>query len=87
MQFLDDHPVSMIVLDLMMPHVSGLDLLPVLTRDFPHIPVIVMTSSDDIETAVSCIKAGAADYITKPMDIERLLLSVEKAFATERSVR
>ena len=78
-QFLDDHPVSVIVLDLMMPYVSGLDLLPVLTRDFPHIPVIVMTSSDDIETAVSCIKAGAADYITKPMDIERLLLSVEKA--------
>ena len=78
-QFLDDHSVSMIILDLMMPHVSGLDLLPVLTRDFPHIPVIVMTSSDDIETAVSCIKAGAADYITKPMDIERLLLSVEKA--------
>jgi len=78
-QFLDDNPVSVIVLDLMMPHVSGLDLLPVLTRDFPHIPIIVMTSSDDIETAVSCIKAGAADYITKPMDIERLLLSVEKA--------
>ncbi|MDD2581827.1 MAG: sigma-54 dependent transcriptional regulator [Desulfuromonadaceae bacterium] len=78
-QFLEDHPVSMIVLDLMMPYVSGLDLLPLLIRDFPHIPVIVMTSSDDIETAVSCIKAGAADYITKPMDIERLLLSVEKA--------
>lgn len=79
LQFLQDHPVSVIVLDLMMPYVSGLDLLPVLIRDFPHIPVIVMTSSDDIETAVSCIKAGAADYITKPMDIDRLLLSVEKA--------
>lgn len=78
-QFLEDHPVSVIVLDLMMPYVSGLDLLPLLIRDFPHIPVIVMTSSDDIETAVSCIKAGAADYITKPMDIERLLLSVGKA--------
>lgn len=78
MQFLEEHPVSVIILDLMMPHVSGLDLLPLLTRDFPHIPVIVMTSSDDIETAVSCIKAGATDYIIKPMDIERLLLSVEK---------
>lgn len=78
-QLLEDHHVSLIVLDLLMPHVSGLDLLPILIRDFPHIPVIVMTSSDDIETAVNCIKAGAADYITKPMDIERLLLSVEKA--------
>lgn len=79
MQFLEDNPVSIIILDLMMPHVSGQDLLPVLVRDFPHIPVIVMTSSDDIDTAVSCIKMGAVDYLTKPVEIERLLLSVENA--------
>jgi two-component system response regulator HydG len=78
-QFLEDNPVSIILLDLMMPHVTGQDLLPVLIRDFPHIPVIVMTSSDDIETAVSCIKAGAVDYLTKPVEIERLLLSVDNA--------
>lgn len=78
-QFLEDNPVSIIILDLMMPHLSGMELLPVLIRDFPHIPVIVMTSSDDIETAVSCIKAGAVDYLTKPVEVERLLLSVENA--------
>ncbi|MBW4054418.1 MAG: sigma-54-dependent Fis family transcriptional regulator [Proteobacteria bacterium] len=78
-QFLEAHPVSVIVLDLMMPHVSGLELLPVLIRNFPHIPVVVMTSSDDIETAVSCIKAGAVDYLTKPVEVERLLLSVVNA--------
>ncbi len=78
-QFLEDNPVSIIILDLMMPHVSGLDLLPVLIRDFSHIPVIVMTSSDDIDTAVSCIKAGAVDFLTKPVKIERLILSVENA--------
>ena len=78
-QFLEDNPVSIIILDLVMPHVSGMDLLPVLIRDFPQIPVIVMTSSDDIETAVNCIKAGAVDYLTKPVDIERLVLSVENA--------
>jgi len=78
-QFLENNPVSIIILDLMMPHVSGLDLLPVLIREFPHIPVIVMTSSDDIDTAVSCIKTGAVDYLTKPLEVERLLLSVENA--------
>jgi len=78
-QFLENNPISIIILDLIMPHVSGMELLPVLIRDFPHIPVIVMTSSDDIETAVSCIKEGAVDYLTKPVEIERLLLSVEKA--------
>ena len=92
-QFLEENPVSIILLDLMMPHVSWLELLPILIRDFPHIPVIVMTSSDDIDTAVRCIQAGAVDYLTKPVEIERLLLSVENALhlkelATEnRSLR
>ncbi|MDD2499216.1 MAG: sigma-54 dependent transcriptional regulator [Geobacter sp.] len=79
MQFLENNPVSLIILDLMMPHVTGIDLLAPLIREYPHIPVIVMTSSDDIETAVYCIKTGAADYLTKPMEIERLLSSVQKA--------
>ncbi|MDA8427747.1 MAG: sigma-54 dependent transcriptional regulator [Geobacteraceae bacterium] len=78
-QFLEANPVALIILDLMMPHVSGQELLPVLIRDFPHIPVIVMTSSEDIETAVCCIKTGAVDYLIKPVEIERLLLSVENA--------
>lgn len=86
-QFLEDHPVSVIVIDLMMPHVSGLELLPLLVRDFPQIPVIVMTSSDDIETAVSCIKAGAVDFLTKPVEVERLLLSVENALHVNELTR
>src|SRR5665647_2681850 len=79
LQFLEDNPVSVIILDLMMPHISGLDLLPLLIRDFPQIPVIVMTSSEDIESAVNCIKTGAVDYLTKPIEIERLIVSVENA--------
>ena len=79
MQFLEENPVSIILLDLMMPHVTGMELLPLLIREYPHIPVIVMTSNDDIETAVSCIKAGAVDFLTKPVEMERLLLSVENA--------
>lgn len=78
--FLESHPVALVILDLKMPHLSGIDLLPMLTRDYPHIPVIVMTSTDDLETAVSCMKVGAIDYITKPLDSDRLFLSVEKAF-------
>lgn len=77
--FLENNPVSVIILDLLMPHVSGMELLPILTHDFPQIPVIVMTSSDDIETAVNCMRAGAFDYLTKPMEMGRLLSSVEKA--------
>ena len=78
-QFLESSPVSLIILDLMMPHVSGLELLPVLNHDFPQIPVIVMTSSDDIATAVNCMRAGAFDYLTKPMETNLLISCVEKA--------
>jgi DNA-binding NtrC family response regulator len=80
LSFLENTPVSIIILDLNMPHTSGIDLLPILSREYPHIPIIVMTSSDDLETAVNCMKAGAVDYLTKPMNVERLLLGIEKAF-------
>jgi two-component system, NtrC family, response regulator HydG len=79
MQYLETNQVSMIILDLMMPHIPGTELIPILNGNYPQIPLIVMTSSDDIETAVSCIKAGAFDYLTKPMETGRLLSSVEKA--------
>ena len=78
--FLKSNQGSIIILDLMMPHISGTDLIPILNHDFPHIPIIVMTTTDDVDTAVNCIKAGAFDYLTKPMEIGRLLSSVEKAF-------
>jgi len=78
--FLECNHVSIIILDLMMPYVSGTELIPILSHDFPHIPIIVMTTADDVDTAVCCIKAGAFDYLTKPMETGRLLSSVEKAF-------
>lgn len=84
LQFLTETPVSIIILDLMMPHVSGMELLPVLLRDFSHIPVIVMTASDEVETAVQCIKAGAVDYLAKPVAVERLIVSVENALQVNK---
>lgn len=76
---LESRPVSAIILDLKMPHLPGTELLPLLIRDHPQIPIIVMTSSDDLETAVTCMRAGAADYLTKPMDAGRVRHSIEKA--------
>lgn len=76
---LEHEAVSAIILDLKMPHMSGTTLLPLLTRKYPQIPVIVMTSSDDLETAISCMKAGAADYLTKPANAKRIIMSIEKA--------
>jgi DNA-binding NtrC family response regulator len=77
--FLEENQVAMVILDLMMPHCSGQELLPVLTRNHPQVPVIVMTTSSDIDTVVNCMRSGAFDYLTKPVDTGRLLTTVEKA--------
>src|SRR6185369_17363100 len=77
--FLSTQPAAAIVLDLQMPHISGLELLPKLARDFPQTPVIVMTAIDDLETAVNCMKEGAFDYLVKPVESGRLVASVRKA--------
>jgi len=77
--FLSTQAAAAIVLDLQMPHISGLELLPKLARDFPQTPVIVMSAIDNLETAVNCMKEGAFDYLVKPVDAGRLAASVRKA--------
>jgi two-component system, NtrC family, response regulator HydG len=76
---LADQPVSVIVLDLHMPHISGLELLPKVIKDFPQVPVILMTANDEIETVVESMKMGAFDYLVKPVESRRLVTSVTKA--------
>ncbi|MBN2736487.1 MAG: sigma-54-dependent Fis family transcriptional regulator [Spirochaetales bacterium] len=79
LDFLSENRVSVVVLDLMMPQVSGQDLLERITHEFPATPVIIATGNNDIKTAVSCLKAGAYDYMVKPVDINRLVINVQKA--------
>ncbi len=77
--FLEKEKVAAIVLDLMMPHLSGIELLQSVVGEHPDIPVIVMTAMDDVETAVDCLKNGAFDYLLKPADPNRLISVVDKA--------
>lgn len=76
---LQEKQVSVIVLDLMMPYLSGTELLPTLVADFPDIPVMIMTASDDLETAIECLKMGAFDYLLKPVEPNRLISAIDKA--------
>ncbi|MBK8637153.1 MAG: sigma-54-dependent Fis family transcriptional regulator [Chromatiaceae bacterium] len=76
---LERQTAGVIVLDLFMPHVTGQELLPRLTRDYPEIPVVVMTASQEVETAVSCMKEGAFDYLVKPVEESRFVSSVRRA--------
>ena len=76
---LEKGATGVIVLDLFMPYVSGRELLATICRDYPHIPVIVMTAADEVETAVDCMRVGAFDYLVKPVENARLISSVKRA--------
>jgi two-component system, NtrC family, nitrogen regulation response regulator GlnG len=76
---LGEQDVAVVVLDLTMPYLSGQTLLEHLTTDYPDFPVIVMTATNDLETAVQCMQAGAIDYLVKPVETNRLVASVRRA--------
>jgi DNA-binding NtrC family response regulator len=62
-----------------MPHISGEELLPMIIADYPEIPVVVVTGSNDVDTAVKCMQHGAFDYILKPVEKSRLIGGVKRA--------
>lgn len=76
---LEKSDIGVIVLDLFMPYVPGKELLTAICRDYPHIPVIVMTAADEVDTAVECMRIGAFDYLVKPVENSRLVSSVRRA--------
>ena len=71
--------VAAILLDLSMPHISGEELLESITSEYPDIPVIIITATNDLDTAVKCVRIGAFDYLVKPVDEDQLLSSVKRA--------
>ena len=77
--FLRENQVSVVVVDWVMPNITGGELLQRISADYPQIPVIVMTAMGDVDTAVNCMRAGAFDFLTKPVDPNRLVASVRKA--------
>ena len=79
MPLLSSREIEVMLLDLRMPHISGEELLPMITADYPEIPVVVVTGSNDIDTAVKCMQHGAFDYILKPVEKSRLIGGVKRA--------
>ena len=72
-------PVELVVTDLKMPGMSGLELLKRIRADYPELVVIMVTAFGTIETAVEAMRAGAYDYVTKPVHIEELKLTIGRA--------
>lgn len=72
-------PFDLVISDIRMPEVTGLQLLDQLQSAFPALPVIMITAVADLDTAVDAMKQGAADYITKPFDLSKVVSSVRNA--------
>src|SRR3982751_4362837 len=75
---------DLVIADLMMPNVDGRSLLRWVTQNHPETAVILMTGYGTIPQAVDAIKAGAAAYLTKPLDPGELLVQVKKALEDKR---
>lgn len=76
---------DVIISDIKMPEMDGMELLDQV-RQLSDVPVLMITGHGDIETAVSALKKGAFDFITKPLDLNRLLISVRHAMERQQLV-
>ncbi len=79
MDILGEKDVEAILLDIIMPKRSGESLLEEITLRFPDIPVIMITAVDELQTAVRCMRKGAFDYLTKPVNVDQLSSSIKRA--------
>ncbi len=76
---LDEEDIDLLITDLKMPKVTGEELMKETLQKYPHIPVIVLTGHGTIENAVEAMRRGAYDFITKPLNIDKLSLVVKRA--------
>jgi two-component system response regulator HydG len=75
--------IDLILLDIFMPEMNGLELLEKIYAVYPGIPVIVITAVHEVQIALKAIKLGAYEFITKPPDTDRLLLTIRRALDTK----
>lgn len=87
MDILRREPFDVMLLDMSMPAISGLEVLRQVTQAFEELPVIIVTGHGSIEVAVESMQAGAADFVTKPVPAAVLHLRIQKALEHARTRR
>jgi DNA-binding NtrC family response regulator len=81
---LSDERIGLVLTDLKLPKKDGFEVLRAVKQETPLLPVIVMTAFGTIETAVKAVKEGAYDFLTKPFDMDHLLLLIKRALDANR---
>lgn len=85
MKLIEERPPNLVMLDIRMPGRDGLGVLSELRARFPGIYVVMMTAYGTSQTSIDAIRAGAFEYLTKPMDLEELRGVINKALAAQRA--
>jgi len=80
------HPVSLLLTDLKMPRLDGLELLRVVRERYPDVAAVMITAVPDVEAAVSCLANGAMDYLIKPFRLEEVRARVSQAMERRRLI-
>lgn len=87
LSYFEKHQVDLIITDYRLPDGTGMEILDQVLNDQPTFPVILITNYSDIRTAVKSMKMGAFEYITKPIQPDELLLTVQQALKNESKHR
>lgn len=87
LSMLKTQDIELILLDLTMPHISGNELLSEVRDWYPHIPVIIVTGTNEVKSAVDCMKMGAFDYMVKAVEETRLVSGVRRAIELRKMKR
>jgi len=81
LEILRNHNIHVVILDVKMPGMDGIETLNAIKRNYPLVEVIMLTGHGTIDSAVEGLKAGATDYLTKPTDVQDLIEKAEEAFS------
>ncbi len=87
LELLGENMYDLLLSDLRMSPVDGMELLSHACENHPHMPVIMVTAYGSVETAVDAMKRGAFDYVTKPFKVDELMLTVKRALQYSRALQ
>ena len=79
--------LDVVICDIRMPKINGVQAIEYFQREYPHVPVIVLTAYPETKMAVSFMRNGVSDYLIKPVEASRLRAAVEKAMEQRQMAR
>ncbi len=85
-KLLEEQKFDIVLCDIKMPEMDGVEVLEKVVEKWPQLPVVMISGHGNIDTAVDAIKKGAYDFIEKPLDLNRLLITIKNAFEKKNLV-